>query len=88
MPVTRGAPKLYTHQFIDRQGQIVPLANVAEEADVTDIMVYRHRSDTLQFLVSSYLNSPYRTTRCGLREGNLSFPELHLLKCSYCHKTT
>ncbi|KAJ9296859.1 hypothetical protein DTO271G3_5058 [Paecilomyces variotii] len=37
--VTRGAPELYTHQFIDRQGQIVPPANVAEEADVTDIMV-------------------------------------------------
>ncbi|KAJ9394195.1 hypothetical protein DTO282F9_8889 [Paecilomyces variotii] len=37
--VTRGAPKLYTHQFIDRQGQIVPPANVAEELNVTDIMV-------------------------------------------------
>lgn len=37
--MTKGAPKLYTHQFIDRQGQIVPPANVAEETDVTDIMV-------------------------------------------------
>lgn len=37
--VTKGAPKLYTHQFIDRQGQIVPPANVAEETDVTDDMV-------------------------------------------------
>ncbi|KAJ9257821.1 hypothetical protein DTO195F2_5453 [Paecilomyces variotii] len=37
--VTRGAPKLYTHQFVNRQGQIVPPANVLEEENVTDIIV-------------------------------------------------
>lgn len=51
--VTRGAPKLYTHQLIHRQGQIVPPANVAEEAgcqyipDSVTILVFKSQGLSL-----------------------------------------